>query len=71
VVATRTGAIPEFAGDAALLVAPGDRDGLRDALVRLLRDRALRSELRARGPERAALYRWERSAALMRELFTA
>jgi len=69
VVATRTGAIPEFAGDAALLVDPGDRDGLRDALVRLLRDASLRRELRARGPERAMLYRWERSATLMMELF--
>jgi len=68
VVATRTGAIPEFTGDAALLVNPGDRDGLRDALVRLLRDPSLRRELRARGPERAALYRWERSAMLMTEL---
>jgi glycosyltransferase involved in cell wall biosynthesis len=68
VVATRTGAIPEFAGDAALLTEPGDRDGLRDALVRLLRDAPLRRELRARGPERAKLYRWDRSAALMMEL---
>lgn len=68
VIATRTGAIPEFAGDAALLVDPGDRDALRDALVRLLRDAPLRRELRARGPERAALYRWDRSATLMMEL---
>lgn len=68
VIATRTGAIPEFAGDAALLIEPGDRDGLRDALVRLLRDASLRRELRARGPERAMLYRWDRSASLMMEL---
>lgn len=68
VIATRTGAISEFAGDAALLVDPGDRDGLRDALARVLRDTPLRRELRARGPERAALYRWDRSAALMDEL---
>ena len=68
VIATRTGAIPEFAGDAALLVDPGDRDGLRDALVRVLRDAPLRRDLRARGPERAKLYRWDRSASLMMEL---
>jgi glycosyltransferase involved in cell wall biosynthesis len=68
VIATRVGAIPEFAGDAALLVDPGDRDALRDALVRLLREPALRRELRARGPERAHRYRWETSAATMTRL---
>jgi len=71
VIATRTGAIPEFSDDAALLVDPGDRDALRDALVRVLRDASLRRELRARGPERAKLYRWERSAELMMELLRA
>ena len=68
VVATRVGAIPEFAGDAALLVDPGDRDGLRNAIARLLRDPALRRELRARGPERAKRYRWDTSAATMTRL---
>lgn len=68
VVATRVGAIPEFSGDAALLVDPGDRDGLRDAIARLLRDPSLRRELRARGPERAKRYRWETSAATMTRL---
>ena len=65
VIATRVGAIPEYAGDAALLI---ERDQLRDTLVRLLRDRGLRNELRARAPERAKLYGWERSARLMMEL---
>jgi alpha-1,3-rhamnosyl/mannosyltransferase len=68
VVATRTGAIPEFAGDAALLVNPGDREALREALIRVLRDAPLRRELGARGPERAKLYRWDRCASLMMEL---
>ena len=68
VIATRTGAIPDYADDAALLVDPGDRDALRDALVRILGDAPLRAELRERGPERARAYTWERSAALMNEL---
>jgi len=69
VIATRTGAIPAYADGAALLVDPGDRDALRDALVRLLSEKSLRSELRARGPERARAYTWDRSAELMTELF--
>ena len=71
VVATRTGAIPEFAGDgAALLVDPGDRNALRDTITRALRDAPLRRDLRLRGAERAKAYRWDRSAALMTELLT-
>ena len=68
VIATRTGAIPEYAEGAALLVDPGDRAGLRDALGRILRDAGLRRELRARGAERARTYTWDRSAALMTQL---
>ncbi len=68
VIATRTGAIPEFAGDAAVLIEPGSLDALYLALTRLLGDTALRRELRARGPERARLYRWDHSASLMTEL---
>jgi glycosyltransferase involved in cell wall biosynthesis len=69
VIATRTGPIPEYADGAALLVDSGDRDALRAALIRILSDKALRSELRARGPERAQMYTWDRSAALMTQLF--
>jgi glycosyltransferase involved in cell wall biosynthesis len=68
VIATRTGAIPEYAEGAALLVAPGDLDELRRAIVRLLSDETLRGELRARGVERAQQFRWDRSARLMTEL---
>ncbi len=68
VVATRTGAIPDYAGDAALLVDPGDVRGLHDALARLLRDTSLRRELGARAAERASHYRWETSAATMTRL---
>ena len=68
VIATRTGAIPEFAGDAALLIEPGDIDALYTAMKRILSDAPLRRELRARGPERARLYDWDRSARIMTEL---
>ena len=70
VIATRTGAIEEYAGDAALLIDPADRDALRHAMVRLIGDPALRQELRGRGPARASLYRWEESAQTMTELLT-
>ncbi len=69
VIATRTGAISDYAGDAALLVDPGDVGALRDALARVLRDAPLRRDLRLRAAERASHYRWEASAATMTRLF--
>jgi glycosyltransferase involved in cell wall biosynthesis len=63
VLATRTGAIPEFAGGAALFI-----DDLREALARILRDAPLRRELRARGPEQARQWTWDRGARAMSEL---
>lgn len=68
VIATRTGAIPEFGEGAAVLVAPGDGRALRDALVRVVSDASLRAELRAIGPERARGWGWERGANTMMEL---
>ncbi|MFP5247892.1 MAG: glycosyltransferase family 4 protein [Thermoanaerobaculia bacterium] len=65
VIATRTGAIPEFAEGAAVLVEPGDRYALKDALARVLADG---EELRAQGPERAKMWGWERGARVMNEL---
>ncbi len=69
VIATRTGAIEEFAEGAAMFVEPGDDRGtLRAALVRILRDAPLRRELRARGPEQARHWTWDRGARVMAEL---
>jgi alpha-1,3-rhamnosyl/mannosyltransferase len=68
VIATRTGAIPEFAEGAAVLIPPGDGQALRAAIVRVLGDATLRGELRVRGPERGRLWGWERGAARMTEL---
>jgi glycosyltransferase involved in cell wall biosynthesis len=69
VIATRTGAIAEYAEGAAMLVDPGDRVALRGAIVQLLNDSALRRQLREQGSVRARSYTWERSAAMMTKLF--
>lgn len=51
VIATRVGAIPKVIqdGETGLLVDPGDSDGLRNALARLLTDSGLCSRLGAEG----------------------
>lgn len=62
-VLTTTGSAPqEIAADAALLVAPGDKEALRKALEQLLTDDGLVEDLRKRGLERARVFSWERCA---------
>ena len=68
VIATRTGAIADYAEGAALLISPASRADLREAIVRMLGDTGLRRELRASGPERASHYRWDESARTMTRL---
>ncbi len=65
VIATPTGAIPDYATGAALLVPIADREALRDAMAKLIASRSLREELATRGTERAAKFRWDASARLM------
>jgi glycosyltransferase involved in cell wall biosynthesis len=58
VIASLRSALPEVAGDAALLVDPGDTDALRDALRNLIANTELRCELTRRGIERARTFTW-------------
>lgn len=53
-VAYAHGGLPELVGDCGLLVPPGDRDALVDALARLLADESLRDRLSACGRARIA-----------------
>jgi glycosyltransferase involved in cell wall biosynthesis len=64
VVSTTAGSLPELAGSAALLVEPGDRAGLLDAVNRVLSDGNLREHLVDQGRLQAAEFSWERAAAL-------
>jgi alpha-1,3-rhamnosyl/mannosyltransferase len=64
VVAARAGSLPEVGGDAAAWVdAVRSADAWADALRALAGDDAARAQLAARGPERAALFSWERCTA--------
>ncbi len=60
VIATRASSIPEVVGDAGILVEPGDEAALREAVLRLLGDGALRDRLRALSLRRAAEFSWDR-----------
>jgi glycosyltransferase involved in cell wall biosynthesis len=57
-------ALPEVAGDAALLFDPTDQAAVKGAIRRLVQDEELRDALSARGQERARRFTWRRTAEL-------
>jgi glycosyltransferase involved in cell wall biosynthesis len=68
-VTSSTSALPEVAGGAALLVDPADVEAIASAMARMLTDKDLRNELRARGIERAKAYTWDRNAEAYLEVY--
>jgi glycosyltransferase involved in cell wall biosynthesis len=69
VVASRAGALPEVAGDAALLVDPHDSAALAAALVAAIDDDASRSRLITAGRARLAMFSWAQSAESFAALY--
>ncbi len=63
VVVSRTGALPEVAGDAAAYVEPEDPRGMAETLTRLWNDAGARAAMQARARARAAAFSWHRCAA--------
>lgn len=59
-LASDSSSIPEVVGDAGILVDPEDIEAMTEGLRRLVEDEPLRRELRSKGPERAALFTWDR-----------
>jgi glycosyltransferase involved in cell wall biosynthesis len=68
VLTSNASALPQTAGDAALLVDPDDVDAIADGMRRILSDQSLRERLRAAGPVRAAAFPWEETARRTAEL---
>ncbi|HEY0097612.1 MAG TPA: glycosyltransferase family 1 protein [Pyrinomonadaceae bacterium] len=62
VIAGDRTSLPEVVGDAGLLVNPFDTDAIGESLARLIDDEELRTRLRQRGLERAALFDWRDTA---------
>ena len=66
VVATTTGALPEVAGDAAILVEGRNPVALAGGIERAIADR---ERLRTAGLERASRYSWAETARLTLEVY--
>lgn len=62
VACSRSSSLPEVAGDAALYFDPLRTDEIREAIERLLTDRALRERLATAGRRQAAGFSWSKTA---------
>ncbi len=62
VACSRASALPEVAGEAARYFDPYDVSDIGDALIELLADRDLATDLAARGRERERKFSWEATA---------
>lgn len=71
VVASREAALPEIAGDAALLVDPYDSDAICRAITTIVADADLRAELSRRGRRQAALFSRARYRERVARLYAA
>lgn len=69
VITSNVTALPEVAGDAALLVDPTDTEAIAHAIRRVLTEPELRAVLRARGFWRAAQFSWTQTARLTAEAY--
>jgi glycosyltransferase involved in cell wall biosynthesis len=69
VVCSHAGPLPEVAGDAALLLAPDDPSAWAQAILAMLTDAHLVSELRQKGFARAAMFSWDRAARATRDVY--
>jgi glycosyltransferase involved in cell wall biosynthesis len=63
VVASNTSSLPEVAGTAAVLVAPGDTVALAEAMISVLESPRCAAELRASGLVWAKQFNWQQTAA--------
>ena len=68
VLASNLSALPEVAGNAALLVDPLDENAIGAALLRLYTDTGLRQELVQKGRARREAFSWDKAAADLYEI---
>ncbi len=69
VLTSNHSALPEAAGDAALLADALDTESITQALRRLTTDEALRADLRERGLKRAKQFPWEKAVRKTWEVY--
>ena len=64
VIASKVTSLPEIAGDAALFVTPESPGSIRDAMIRIVREKGLREDLIDKGRRRRELFSWDDTAQM-------
>lgn len=62
VITSNTSSLPEVVGDAGIMIDPTDEDALCQAMLDLINNQALRTELSQKGLERAKQFSWAKCA---------
>nr|WP_235620724.1 glycosyltransferase family 1 protein [Halothece sp. PCC 7418] len=68
VITSNCSALPEVAGDAAILIDPTNTDDMTNAMTTIAKDSHLRSKLREQGLKRASQFSWEKTGQATVEL---
>ncbi len=69
VIVSRAGSLPEVVGNAGIVCDCSNVSGLKDAMLTLLSDAAVRAQLIERGYERVKLYSWDAAARKTLEVY--
>lgn len=69
VITSNTSALPEVAGDAALLINPLDVEDIAYAIKKLMKDEALRNSLIQKGQKRSRDFSWKKSAEKLLDIY--
>ncbi len=69
VITSAVATMPEHVGDAGILIPPQDQQALTDAILTVLNNDELRSELSIKGCRQAANFTWQRAAQETLEVY--
>jgi glycosyltransferase involved in cell wall biosynthesis len=69
VITSKTSSLPEVAGEAGLLVDPGNAGEIATAMLQLLQDDVLRTSLQEQGQAWAARFSWTETARMTRDVY--
>ncbi len=69
VITSNTSAIPEIAGDAAMLVDPADHISIAESIEKIISSYQLADSLKQKGLARASQFSWENSAKQLLDIY--
>lgn len=62
VITSNVTAVPEIAGDAAILINPADTEGLAEAIYTVISNKSIQDEMKNKGNTQLKKFDWEKSA---------